>query len=54
MAYSGEPSNQHPLTPSLDKFVQHKRHVREDEAADVEAKELGGMASGKLETNVSG
>lgn len=48
------PSHKNPLAAPLDKLVQHERNVVEDEAADVEAKELGRMPRAQLEANVRG
>jgi hypothetical protein len=38
-------SYKHPLAAPLDELIQQQPHIREDEAADVEAEELGGVAS---------
>jgi hypothetical protein len=35
---------EYPLAASLDEFIQHHGHVGQDEAADVEAEELCGVA----------
>lgn len=37
-------SHKNPFAPSLDKFVEKEPYVREDEAADVETEEFGGVA----------
>lgn len=47
-------SNEHPLASPLDEFVQHHRHVRQHEAADVEAEEFGGVAGAEFEADVCG
>jgi hypothetical protein len=47
-------SNEHPLAAPLDELVQHHGHVREHEAADVEAEELCGVAGRELEADVRG
>lgn len=44
--------NQNPFAASLDELVEHEGDVGEDEAADVEAEEFGGVAGGELETDV--
>lgn len=45
-------SNKNPLTSSLDEFIEEHSNVVEHEAADVEAKELGGVTNAELETDL--
>jgi hypothetical protein len=45
---------EYPFTPSLDEFIQHHGHISQNKAANIEAKELCGMASRELEANVCG
>ncbi len=45
-------SHQNPLTPPLNKLVQKYAHVCQDEAADVEAEELGSMSGAQFKTNL--
>jgi hypothetical protein len=44
--------NEYPLTSSLDELIQHHSHIGQNEAANVEAEEFGGVAGGELETDV--
>lgn len=46
-------SHQHPLAPTLDKFVQQDGQVRQNEATDVESKELGGVTRAKFQPDLS-
>ena len=45
-------SHKNPFAPSLDELVQKHPDVGEDKTTNVEAKELGGVASTELKTDL--
>lgn len=51
-SYIPTPSCQHPLTPSLDEFVQHHADVVEYKPADVEPEEFRRMPCTELQSHV--
>lgn len=43
-----------PLAPALDVLIQHQADIRKDEAADVEAEEVGRVAGAEFQADLRG
>ena len=44
--------SQNPFAAPLDKFIQHEAYIRENEAADIEPKELRCVSRAKLKSDM--